>query len=874
METPQPPRWATRLLHLFCTDHLIEEMEGDLEELFLQRVKLLGEKKARIRYIMDVLSLIRPVVLKKTKNEYSQSTFSSTMLRNYLTIAFRNLTRNKGYSFINIAGLAAGMAVAMLIGLWIYDELSFNQNYKNYDRIARVMENRNYDGEIGTLWSASPPLGDALRSQYSSNFKHILMASNPTRVILSTESTKLIQNGYYFEPGVAEMLSLTMLYGTHKGLNEPHSVLLSESMAKAFFGDSNPVGKLMKIENTLDVKVTGVYKDLPRNSDFNDMAFIAPWSLYLSSRKWIQKDAWWQNGFQAYVQVADHVNMIDVSKKIRDIKLKHCDKEEALAKPELFLFPMSQWRLYSEFKNGVSTGGRIQFVWIYAMIGIFVLVLACINFMNLSTARSEKRAKEVGVRKAIGSLQHQLISQFFSESLLVVAFSFALCILLVQLVLPFFNDIADKNVSIAWNNSLFWLVSIAFCLFTGLLAGSYPALYLSSFQPVNVLKGTFVAGRFSAIPRKVLVVGQFTVSIALIISTIIIFQQVQFSKDRPVGYSRDGLIMIETPTPDIHKHLDAIRYELKKTTTIVELSESLNPMTGISFTSNGYEWTGKETEQQASFATVYVDHEFGQTVGWQFKAGRDFSRKFATDSMGVVLNKTAADFMGLKDPIGKTIRQTAFGQTSIYHIVGVINDMIMESPYEPVKKTIYKINNGKGNFINARINPAQSTRDALQTIEKVLKKYDPDTPFAYKFVSNEYAQKFGEEERMGKLITFFSVLAIFISCLGLSGLASYIAEQRTKEIGIRKVLGASIFNLWALLSKDFVYLVLTAFIIATPIAWYFLNGWLQSYTYRTEISWWIFAVTGLGALLITLLTVSFQSIKAALLNPVKSLRNE
>ena len=531
---------------------------------------------------------------------------------------------------------------------------------------------------------------------------------------------------------------------------------------------------------------------------------------------------------------------------------------------------MSRWHLYSDWKNGVNTGGRIQYVWLFGIIGLFVLVLACINFMNLSTARSEKRAKEVGIRKAVGSVRSQLISQFFSESLLVSALAFVLSLLLIVLCLPFFNDVANKQMIVPWSTLWFWGLSLGFSLFTGLLAGSYPAFYLSAFQPIKVLKGVIRAGRFAALPRRVLVVVQFAVSVTLIIGTIIVFRQIQYAKSRPVGYSRAGLITMNMTQEDVHLHFDAIRDELQKAGAITDMAESGSPVTAIWQTQNGFTWNGTNSNPQSEFATYFITHNFGKTVGWHVKAGRDFSRAYASDSLGVILNEAAVNYFGFQQPVGETIRWE--GKT--WTVVGVVRDLVMESPYEPVRRTLYMVGDGSGNSLTLRLNPDRSAAEALGQIAAVMKKYTPAIPFDYQFVDRDYANKFGDEEQLGKLAGVFAVLAIFISCLGLFGLASFVAEQRTKEIGIRKVLGASVGSLWGLLSKDFLGLVVIACLLSMPIAAYFLKGWLAQYSYRTELSWWIFALSGAGALAITLLTVSYQSIKAALMNPVKSLKTE
>jgi ABC-type antimicrobial peptide transport system permease subunit len=800
------------------------------------------------------------------------------MLQNYIKIAFRNLVRNKVYSFINIGGLAVGMAVAILIGLWIHDELSFNKYHKNYDKIGRLMQNQTENGTVFTGMAMPFPMGPELKNKYGNNFKYLTMASWEGDHILSIGDKKLSKSGIYFDVDAPKMLSLKMLQGTNEGLKSPNSILLSETTAKAFFGEGNPINQTMKIDNKLDVKVTGVYEDLPFNTNFKDLKFIAPWDLYVSSEQWIKnardRNQWGNNSFQIYAQIADNTDLVTVNKRILRSKYNNLEAYEKRFDAKIFLHPMKDWHLKSNWKEGQNTGGLIEYVWLFGIVGIFVLLLACINFMNLSTARSEKRAKEVGVRKAIGSVRGQLVTQFLSESLLVTFFAFIISLLLVELALPFFNEVADKRMSILWTNPLFWLLLIGFSMFTGLIAGSYPALYLSSFQPVKVLKGTFKVGRFASIPRKVLVVFQFTVSVALIIGTIIIYLQIQFSKNRPIGYDRSSLMMIMMKTPEFYGKFDLLRNELKKSGAIVELAQSSSPLTDIWSNSGGFSWEGKDPNLDTDFGIIRVTHEFGKTVGWKFKTGRDFSRAFSTDSSGMVINEAAVKFMGIKNPVGKTVRWGNDKNGKDFTIVGVIEDMLMQSPYKPVKQSIYLLNYDNANWINLKLNPNKSASESISIIESVFKKYIPSAPFDYKFADDEFAAKFATEERIGKLALFFAVLAIFISCLGLFGLASFTAEQRTKEIGIRKVLGATVGNLWQLLSKDFLILVIISCLVAAPIAYFFMHNWLQKYDYRTEISWWIFALSGLGALIITLLTVSFQAIKAAVANPVKSLRTE
>ena len=503
------------------------------------------------------------------------------------------------------------------------------------------------------------------------------------------------------------------------------------------------------------------------------------------------------------------------------------------------------------------------------------MLLACINFMNLSTARSEKRAKEVGIRKSVGSVRYQLISQFLSESLLVAVLAFVLSIGLVWITLPWFNNLAGKETNMLWLNPGFWGMLFLFTLITGLLAGSYPAFYLSSFQAVNVLKGSFRAGRLATLPRKVLVVFQFTISIALIIGTIMVYQQIQFVKDRPVGYSRDGLLTMPMNSPEYYETYEQLRNELIRTGAVAEVAKSSRPLTNALGWNDGFSWSGKAPDANPAFNTIWVSYDYGNTIGWEVITGRDFSRDYTTDTAAIVINESALKLMGLDNPVGQVVSfDPSWDKRREFTIVGVVEDMVKESPYEASYPSVIFNSDAMASWLFVKINPQFTAREALPKIEAVFSELIPSAPFDYKFVDDEYSAKFSNEARIGKLSGFFAILAILISCLGLFGLASFVAEQRTKEIGIRKVLGASVGSLWQLLSRDFVVLVLIACLIAIPVAYYFLHGWLQNYEYRTELHGWIFGVAGLGALLITLATVSYQTVKAALANPVKSLRSE
>jgi ABC-type antimicrobial peptide transport system permease subunit len=806
------------------------------------------------------------------------------MIKNYLKVAWRNLVKNRVTSLINIGGLAVGMAVAMLIGLWVWDELSFDTYHKNYKTIGQIrvhMVDRKSNTQ-GINSSVQFPLFTELKANYKENFKHIVMASWDVNNILSAGDKKLSRTGLYMDADAPEMLTLKMTHGSWAGLKDPYSIMLSASTAKAFFGNANPMNQVIKINNKYVVKVTGVYEDLPLNTQFKDLKFLSPIYLWFADNPWIKTSATtdWQNHFlKIYAQIAPNTSFEQVSHNIKDAELKNLKdvkfKDEAALNPQVLVMPMCDWHLHN-YKRGQPDNGPLQMVWLISIIGTFVLLLACINFMNLSTARSETRAKEIGIRKAVGSLRMQLIGQFLSESFLIVMLAFSLSLILATLSLPWFNDLAAKQVIMPFQSLYFWLISIGFIFITSIIAGSYPALYLSSFKPVKVLKGTFKAGRLASIPRKVLVVTQFTVSVALIICTIVVYKQIQIAKNRPVGYTREGLIMIEKKNSDFDGKYDILRSELKNTGVVSEMSESFGKVTEIASGNGGFQWKGKDPNFNDSFGTLPVTFEYGKTIGWQFTSGRDFSRAFITDSNGMVINEAAAKYMGLKNPVGEDVSWKFQDQPRRYYkILGVVKDMIMESPYDDTFPTIFMIKGHVGTSqINVKINSKVSASEALPKIEAVFKKIIPSAPFEYKFADEEYAAKFAAEERIGKLAGVFATLAIFISCLGLFGLASFVAEQRFKEIGVRKVLGATVVDLWTLLSKDFVQLVNLSQLIASPIAYYFMHKWLMNYHYRTDISWWVFGITCFGALLITLVTVSYQSIKAATANPVKSLRSE
>ena len=790
--------------------------------------------------------------------------FFNTILRTF---------KNTRYSFISIGGLTIGIAVVMLIVLWIHDELSFNKCHENHDRIAMVMLNNNANGEIYTGSVVTAGLGTLLKSSYGNNFERIaIVRSRVENRVITLGENKYTQNGYFMQSEGPEIFSLKMIYGSRDGLNDINSVLLSESLSKKLFGNLDPVAQFVKMDANWDLKVTGVYKDLPSTSEFREASFIAPLDRYMSG--WLTLDNWKNQNMQIYVQLHKKADLEQVSANIKDIMKPYSDG----VKNETFLYPMSRWHLYSQFENGVNvTSERLKYVWMYGIIGFFVLLLACINFINLCTSRSEKYAKEIGIRKTIGSGRHQLIRKFLGESLIMTAFAFALALGITYIIKPWFGEVTGKELLFPLGNPLYWLSCLAIIVITAILAGGYPAFYLSSFDPVKALRGGNGTNGFAALPRKVLVVFQFSVSISLIICTIIVNKQIEYAKDRPVGYTREGLISFRPGSPEFSGKSQLLRTELRRTGVVDEIATSNQPITNTLGNNGGFSWKGKAPSFDPTFNTINVSYEYGKTIGLQIINGRDFSREFTSDLAGVLINESALKLMGLKNPVGEnlTARGPIFDQgTNNFTILGVFKDMVKGSPFEPAKPSIVFLTENDLSWLFIRINPMVSASAAIPKIEAVFNKIIPSAPFDYKFVDQEYDAKFSEEERVGKMAAFFTIFAIIISCLGLFGLATFLAEKRTKEIGIRKVNGAKVSEVLAMLNKDFVKWVAIAFVIATPIAYYTMHKWLENFAYKTTLNWWIFALAGLLALGIALLTVSWQSWKAATRNPVEALRYE
>jgi len=790
------------------------------------------------------------------------------MIKNYLKIAWRNILSNKVYSLLNILGLAAGMAVALVIGLWVQYQYSYDKSLPGYSQLYQVRRNYNSNGTTLTFSSTSLKLADALRNNIP-EIENVAESDWGNSHGLRVDNRKFYLSGAQVGSDFLKMFQYPFVSGNAAtALRDPYSIVLTQSTAKALFGNTDPMDKTVRVDNVHDVKVTGVIADLPANSSFQ-FKFILPFSYFEQTQAYVKTartSGFDYNDFQIFVKLKPGISYAQVEPKIIDIEKSEPQSINA-KNSKVIMQPLQDWHLYSEYKNGIAASGFIDYVHIFSVIGLLVLVIACINFINLSTARSEKRAKEVGVRKAIGSLRSDLIFQFMTESALVTLISFLFCVVLVILVLPSFNSLTGTSIAIPYSNLSFWLLMLGGVLLTALLAGGRPAFYLSSFNPVQVLKSSMSSGKSKSLSRQILVVVQFSCSIALIISTVIIYQQIKFAKDRPTGYNIDRLMATDM-NDDLDRNYAALKNELLQSGQVQSITTATSPATDVGSHGDVSYWAGKLPGETVEMGYIGVSDDYFKTLGMKLLAGRDFIIGSKADSTNVILNEAAVKRLRLKDPINQIMTN---GNQHL-KIIGVVKDALMISPFAPADPTTFYLSKG-GNMIY-RLSANVPTHDAVEKITTIFNKYDPGFPYDYRFVDADYNSKFQIEVLIGKLSGIFAGLAIFISCLGLFGLAAYVAEQRTKEIGIRKVLGATIAQVWLLLSKDFIVLVVISCLIASPLAYYFLQNWLMKYDYRISIGPGVFFVSALLAIVITLITISFQAIKAALMNPVKSLKNE
>lgn len=858
-----PPKYALRFLRWFCREEYLEEIEGDLLEMY-EKQQVHSPRWAKWQFTLRVLFHLHPRFIRPFSTFYYKN--STIMFHHYLKVSWRNLLKNRGYSLINIIGLGVGMAVALLIGLWIHYETSFDSFHQQIDRIGILRKHTRFNETKDTQLQVPLPLYEALRNDYPEIKRITRFKGNA--VSLMANERKVRQIGQYVDPDFMDMFSLPLIKGNRSTvLKNPQSIVLTESLATILFGDDDPMGKTVRINNEYDAQVTGVMEDIPQNSFFNYMGFIAPFEYALANSYLDRfRDNWGSNVVWTLLEVKEGVSMDAFSDKISLINQQH---DPDLQEQKLSIQPFDKFHLYDEYENWENVGGKITYVRLFGIIGILVLLIACINFMNLSTARSEKRDREVGIRKVLGSRRTQLIAQFFSESVMITLLAFLLSLGLVMVGLPYVKDLGFEHISLDMRNPFLWGMGLCICLITGLLAGSYPALYLSSFQPVKILKGTFTQGWEPVLLRKLLVVFQFVISVGLIIGTLVIFQQIKHGKDRSIGYNPNNLISIQG-SEDISQNFGALKQALLSTGYIEAVARTSSPMTEVYNKWSDFSWEGKDPNARIALEALMTGWDYEKAAGLTFTQGRPFSPAFSTDSNAVILNETAATIIGFDDPIGKTMTSGGREMT----IVGVVEDVLMLNPFESISPGVIMFDPDVVDNILVRVAPGKNVQETLTTFQPIFETYNPTFPFEYNFVDEEFNKKFAMENQVGKLASIFAVLAIFIGALGLFGLASYLAERRTKEIGIRKVLGASVVSLWQMLSKDFVGLVLISSLIAIPIAYVIMERWLQQFDYRIKLTWWIFAAAGLGALVITLATVSYQTVKAASSTPIRTLRSE
>jgi putative ABC transport system permease protein len=793
------------------------------------------------------------------------------MIKSYFKTAWRNLIKGKGFSFINILGLAVGMAGSVLILLWLQHEISFDKFHHHKERLYEVYGlASSTDGKPVAIPVVSQPLGPALKQSYP-EVEAVTRVKDIDHFLLTAGNKSFTGiKGSFVDPSLLHMFDFPLVTGSKNGqIQNVYSITITEKLAKKLFGNEDVLGKIIRIDSIDNFTITGVLKDLPSNTRF-DFEYLLSWDYVRKLGQGYSNESWLSNNTPTFVLLKPNTNVEAFNEKIKNFSRQNSGRSDIWTH---FLFPLEQWHLYAEFENGKPVGGRITTVRVFGMIAVFILLIACIDFMNLSTARSEKRAKEVGIRKAAGAGKGSLVWQFITEAFLTAFVAGIVALIVALFVMPSFNTLVGTQLSIPYDNIYFWLFALLFILVTGLLAGSYPAFYLSSFKPVSILKKQFKTSQAAISPRKLLVVLQFTFAIILIIATIVVRNQVEHAQSRDKGYSLNNLIQVNF-AGDIEKNYALINQELINAGIASSVTKTMTGITEGGGHTWGLRWAGENPADTNTTITIYsADANLVKTAGMQLIEGRDIDiNKYPSDSFSVLLNETAVKLMGFKNPVGQIISQPYNGIT--WHVVGVVKDYIQTSPYQAIPPTVIAGPAAWFNTMHIKFNTDRSVAGCIAKTEQVFKKFNPAYPFDYQFVDAQYANQFNNEQRTKTMAGLFAALAIFISCLGLFGLSAYVAESRIKEVGVRKVLGASVLNIVKVLSLDFIKLVLISIIIAIPVAWYIMNEWLNDYEYRIAIGWNIFLIAAIMAMMIAVATVSFQAIRAAIANPIKSLRTE
>ncbi|GAB4031775.1 ABC transporter permease [Spirosoma gilvum] len=869
---PTPPRFATWLLTTFGHPDTREEVQGDLLELYAHWVQTEGEQKANWRYSLSAVKLLRPLAQSKVSSEYRspecRTTFflSPVMIRNYVTVAFRNLIRNKAFSIINITGLALGMASSLFILLWVQDERSVDAFHANGNYLYQVYERQYFDGRTEAAYETQGLLASELKRvipevEYASGLEE----TYPFTFQVGDKVAKL--EGTFAGADFFRMFSYPLLQGNPTtALEATNGIAISRRMADQFFGNpEQAIGKAIRYESKEDLTVTAVFENLPANSS-QQFDFLRTWQAYVRDNGWVNN--WGNYNPATFIQLRPEADPVKVEAKIKAFTYRYKPKNKNLIE-ELALQPYPEKYLHSTFKNGQLDGGRIEYVRLFSFVAVFILLIACINFMNLATARSSKRAKEVGVRKAIGAARSSLIGQFVGEAVLLTFFAMLLALTLVMVILPAFNTLTGKQLALPFSQPIFWFTLLSLLVLTGFISGSYPALFLSALNPVRVLKGTLRFSPGATNFRKGLVVFQFGLSILLVAGMIVMYRQVEYIQTKNIGFNRENLIYMPLEG-ELGKKYALFKEEVSQMPGVLTVSRMRGTPTLILHHTGDFAWPGKDPNQPVKFADETVGYDLVKTMGLTLKEGRDFSKSFGTDSVGFLVNETALAKMGYKTGLNQPL---SWGSRQ-GKIIGVLKDFHFNSMHQAIDPLVIRLDETRDWGTILVRTQAGKTKEALASMEKVCQQLNPNFPFTYQFSDQEFTKLYRSEQMVSQLANYFAILAIFISCLGLFGLATFTAEQRTKEIGVRKVLGASVGSVVTLLSKDFLKPVFIAILITTPIAWYVMSRWLADFAYKVDLSWWIFALAGGLATIIALLTVSFQSIKAALMNPVKSLRSE